>query len=127
MPSVALIGSSGGGCANLGSSASSALAIMQSELEDSGITLSAVQFVHCACPLDRATNTAQATLWVLDKVAGSIICKERGSLSAINESALQEDNVIAESIRKGEIDGLISISSNFDGIRYCLLSKRGSG
>ena len=119
MPTAALIGSSGGGCANLGASAISALAIMQEELAESGISLYAVQFVHCTSPLDSATDSSHAALWVLDKFAGSIICKKRGALGAINKLAILEDAAIAESIRKGDIDGLITISSNFDGICRC--------
>jgi hypothetical protein len=112
---IALIGSSGGGCANLSSSPSSALAVMQEELQNVGITLSAVQFIHCCCPLDRATGDSASALWVLDRPGGSIVCRERGALSLINNLALAEDLIIGEQIRQGQIHGLVSISSDFGG------------
>ena len=88
---------------------------MQEELQNVGMTLFAVQFIHCCCPLDRADSTSASALWVLDRPGGSIVCKERGSLSVINDLALAEDLIIGEQIRQGRIHGLVSISSDFGG------------
>jgi hypothetical protein len=115
MLSVALIGSSGGGCANLSSSPSSSLTVMQEELQNVGMTLTAMQFIHCCGPLDQATSSSASALWVLDRPGGSIVCKQKGPLIAINDMALAEDRMIGEQIRQGQIHGLISISSDFGG------------
>ena len=88
---------------------------MQDELGCSGISLFAVQFIHCACPLDRATAFSEAALWTLDRPGGSIVCKTKGALGVINQIAAAEDSAIEKGILNGEIDGLISISADFDG------------
>lgn len=54
----------------------SLLLLAKKELRQAGLELSAVQFVACAEPLDAASPTAPATLWVTKAGDGLVIAAQ---------------------------------------------------
>lgn len=113
---VAVVGSSGGG----GSTLSNVFALMMAlrrELERAGIGIGAVQLVDCEQPLDFASTSAPTILWALDERTGQVERVAEGSLSEINNlAATKFDRSIARQVEDGQIDGLVSISSDVNTI-----------
>jgi len=64
--------------------------------------------------LDFQDNNTIASLWILDDDSSTLINEAKGNLKSINEIARKFDEKIAMKVLKGNIHGLISISSDPD-------------
>ncbi|MFI0465949.1 hypothetical protein ACH347_17895 [Saccharopolyspora sp. 5N102] len=111
---VAIIGSSGGNLhSHGGDDPARLLADIARQLDAAGIELAAVQFVAAQSSMDHASDDTAATLWTLEP--GGPAPALQGSLGEVNEAAAGHDERLAQSLRSGEIDGLILVSADPSG------------
>ncbi|MBR0374728.1 MAG: PTS sugar transporter [Mogibacterium sp.] len=107
---LAVIGSSGGNLYNQGGADPAAMMKeVFTQADSAGIEVAFVQFVCASQSMDSVKQDAPARLWKLagrNVVAGS----EERPLAEINELAREEDVVLAEMIKNGEIDGIMLLS-----------------
>jgi hypothetical protein len=115
---VALIGSSGGGGATISSgesiiqSINHQLSLIKSSNNDNNVVaLTDVLLIVSSTGLDFKNTSTIASLWVVDD-DGALINEAKGNLRDINERAKRIDANIAIKIMKGEINALISVSSD---------------
>lgn len=115
MKKAALIGSSGGNLYNLGGKDPGALlAEMKKQLEAADIELSRVLFVAVNQPMDGVKPGVPASLWTIEK--GVFTVSETKPLQEINVLAKAADAVMADEIAKKEIEALVMISADPEGI-----------
>ena len=111
MKRIALVGSSGGHLYVLGGSDPKALlGEVVKQVEAAGMQLGRVAFVAAKASLDRANDQTPAGLWVQTDLGPAETFT--GTLSEVNQRALEENNRIAEEIENGAIDGLIVVSGD---------------
>jgi len=115
---VALIGSSGGGGATISSgesiiqSINHQLSLIKSSNNDNNVVaLTDVLLIVSNTGLDFKNTSTIASLWVVDD-DGALINEAKGNLRDINERAKRIDASIAIKIMKGEVNALISVSSD---------------
>jgi hypothetical protein len=119
-PKIALVGSSGGGAATLGTS-EELMKTIEQQLVGAGMELVALQMVICPVALDIADVEIPATLWTYDENRRAIVPTSTAKLAAINELASNVDGYIAARIlcpptSNERIDGLIIISADVDNV-----------
>ncbi|GHV60465.1 PTS sugar transporter [Spirochaetia bacterium] len=115
MKKVAVIGSSGGNLFNLGGKEPGALlGEMKKQLEAAELEVSHVQFVAAGQTMDGIKPEAPASLWTL--AGGVPVESEKKSLREINALATERDAALAEAIAQKQIDALVLISANPDGV-----------
>lgn len=111
MKRVALLGSSGGNLHRLGGhDPAQLIRAVQDQLVRAGIELAAVCFVSADGSLDSHTVRSTGTVWTLDQHAPRAVAS--GLLTAMNDLARTEDDIIAAAIADGQIDGLILVSAD---------------
>jgi hypothetical protein len=123
MKSVAVIGTSGGGAAGefIGPEVVETIANHLSYIQNrEGVNIRAVIFIVCGKGIDFSTQSTLARLYVLNSQSESfsLVCIRNGTLASINAIALQEDSKLAASIKNGDIDALISMSSDPEKINF---------
>lgn len=115
MKRIALVGSSGGHLYVLGGkNPNDLLGEVVKQAEAAGIEVTKIAFVAATTSLDRATEQTPAALWVQSEGGPKEVFA--GTLAEVNDRAKEESSAIAQSIRDGEIDGLILVSADPKGI-----------
>lgn len=121
MKHLAVIGSSGGNLYNQGGM--DPVKMMHEifvQAESADIEVSFVQFIGAHTSMDGISMDAKAQLWKLDGTS-RISPSEDMALSEVNELAKESDQKLAEMIDKGEIDGLILLSCDPEGVNKLAL------
>jgi fructose-specific phosphotransferase system IIC component len=115
MKRAAIIGSSGGNLFNLGGKNPGALlGELKKQLEAAGIEVSYVQFIAASQSMDGIREDAPASLWSVE--GGVPVESERKTLKEINEKARALDKTIAGAIDKKELDALVLVSADPEGV-----------
>lgn len=101
------------------------LMALRRELERAGLGVGAICVVDCEQPLDFASTSAHTILWSLNDRTGQIERAAEGTLSEVNAVAAALDRQIARRMlgeEEGEgsvqIDALVSISSDVEGVNF---------
>jgi len=117
MKKIAVLGSSGGNLFNAGGkNPQKLISEIKIQADSAGTDLQAVQFVGAEKSMDRINDDAKARLYTWDKDNEELEISKEMSLKEINKKALQKDAEIAELIKNGEIDGLILVSADPNGV-----------
>lgn len=115
---LAVIGSSGGNLFYLGGNQPlNLLEEIDQQCKRNDCQLMAVQYIGAEESLDRNRPGTRAALYTLKN--GKIIVGSHAYLENINKEAKKSDGVIAETIRNGQIDGLIMVSADPLGVNSC--------
>lgn len=106
---IAILGSSGGNLYNLGGKdPEKLLSEIFVQCNSAGINICAVQFIGAEVSMDTAKKHSKAALYILQETKPTRIFE--GILTEVNDKAASIDTKIAEDIRNGKIDGLITMS-----------------
>jgi fructose-specific phosphotransferase system IIC component len=111
MKNIGIVGSSGGHLFVLGGKDPQALLEeILKQAKAASISVTDIVFVAASTSLDKANKETSAGLWK-QTVDGP---KEifRGSLAEVNEKAKEENQKLGESIRSGEVNGVILVSAD---------------
>ncbi|WP_141432751.1 PTS sugar transporter [Bacillus sp. 03113] len=114
MKKIVVIGSSGGNLFNLGGANPNKLLqeiLMQSGA--AGLRIANIQFIAATESMDKAKETTKAALYSLNEE--NPVEMFQGTLAETNLEAANLDALIAERIKNGEIDGIISMSIDPNG------------
>ncbi|WP_445486574.1 PTS sugar transporter [Niallia sp. 03133] len=109
MKKIVIIGSSGGNLFNLGGANPTKLLreiLLQSEA--AGLQVSNIQFIAASESMDKAKDTTKAAIYSINE--NQLIEIFQGTLNEANIEAKSLDEKIAEQIRQGDIDGVITMS-----------------
>lgn len=114
MPSVVILGSSGGNLYNLGGDNPKALlSNIFVQAKAAGIEIADVQFVAAQASMDRIKETTPAALYrMVDGEAQRVFS---GELGEVNREAGKADGEIAAKIESGAVDGVILVSADPNG------------
>lgn len=114
MKKIAIIGSSGGNLYNLGGAdPEKLLAEIYVQCEAAGIEIAGVQYIAAEASMDNAKPTTPAGVYTLKDGSGTKPKRTfEGKLSDVNAAVKETDAEIAESIRSGNIHGLIVMSAD---------------
>ncbi|MBI9042882.1 MAG: hypothetical protein JEZ06_00260 [Anaerolineaceae bacterium] len=115
MKKIAVIGSSGGHLFVLGGNKPEALLdeiVKQSEA--ASIEVAHIAFVAASTSLDKITDQTKGTVWGIEN--GALSSGNQIGIEAANEEAKKVSKKIAEEILNGNIDGLVMVSADPDGI-----------
>lgn len=108
---IAILGSSGGNLFNLGGNdPKNLLGEIIQQCEVAGFNIAHIQFIAATNSTDRITKNTKAVLYNWENE--ELISGELLSLEKINQTVKENDNIIAEEIKNGHIDGLILMSSD---------------
>ena len=110
MKKIAFIGSSGGNLFKQGGS--DIHGMMKEILLQTGaaqMQVAAVQYILASSSLDTAGPDSPA--WLFTWKDGELHLEKEGTLSQINEAALEVDARIAQMVREGQIDGVMFVSA----------------
>ena len=108
---LAIIGSSGGNLYSQGGNAPvSLLNEILTQATSAGIEVADVIFVAASGSMDNISDASEARIYTFD--GESFIPGDRKPLGDLNADVQELDRKLAERIRDGEIDGLISMSSD---------------
>lgn len=120
MKRLAVIGSSGG---NLYTQGGNDPKKMMDEIfvqaGSAGIEISYIQFISANATMDNISHDAKAGLWILQD--GKACCIEEDTLAEINKKAGKYDNELAQRIKDGEIDGVLLLSCDPQGVNRAAL------
>ena len=120
MKRIAIVGSSGGHLYVLGgNNPQGLLGEIVRQAESASIKVSHIAFVAASSSMDHVNKQTKGTLWVLDK--NNPIPTFEENLDNVNEEAKKQSKLIAEAIMKDEIDGLIMVSADPEGINKDVL------
>ncbi|MBP1916389.1 hypothetical protein J2Z23_003371 [Lederbergia galactosidilyticus] len=109
MKNIAILGSSGGNLYNLGGKdPEKLLSEIFTQCDSAGIHIKAVQFIGAEVSMDIAKKHTKAGLYILKEKKPARVYT--GTLPEVNEEAKLIDSEIAQDIRNGKIDGLITMS-----------------
>lgn len=115
MKKIAVIGSSGGNLYNLGGKdPHKMIEEIRVQLDSAGMTLEDVGFVGAKESMDSKNLNALASLYYWSN--GTLVASPEKKLSELNKDATEYDKIIAKKIRNSQIDGLIVMSSDPEGI-----------
>ena len=110
MKKIAFIGSSGG---NLFKQGGNDIQGMMKEIllqtRAAQMEVAAVQYILASSSLDTAGQDSPAKLYTWRD--GELYLEKEGTLSQINDDALEVDARIAQMVREGQIDGVIIVRS----------------
>ncbi|MBQ6622318.1 MAG: PTS sugar transporter [Mogibacterium sp.] len=107
---IAVIGSSGGNLYNQGGAdPRTMMKEIFAQADSAGMEVGFVQFVGTSQSMDTISQDAKAALWTL---AGPGVVEPGAelTLAEVNELAREQDTVLAEMLRNGEIDGIMLLS-----------------
>lgn len=122
MKHLAIIGSSGGNLYNQGGAdPEKMMHEVFVQAESAGIEVSYVQFIGTSTSMDNISMEAKARLWTLSG-KNTIGSSEEKTLKEINRMAEETDQELAELIRKGEIDGIMLLSCDPNGVNHQALT-----
>jgi len=111
MKKLAVIGSSGGHLFVLGGNNPQVLLDeIVNQAKAANMEISDISFVAASTSLDHVTDKTSAALWEQSD-SGPMPVFE-GSLAEANEKAKEANQVLAEKIKNGEIDGIIMVSAD---------------
>lgn len=117
MKRIAFIGSSGG---NLFKQGGNDIQGMMKEIrlqtQAAGMEVTAVQYILASSSLDTASPDSPAKLYTWKD--GELSLEKEGTLTEMNEAALETDRQIAEQIRAGQIDGIMFVSAEPDQVNH---------
>jgi len=114
---VAIIGSSGGNLFNLGGrQPDKLLGEIIAQCQSAQLDIAAIQFIAAEESMDVAKSKTRASLYSWDPVQKVVISGESLTLADINQNAKREDEKLANQIRKGEVDGIIVMSGDPEGV-----------
>ncbi|WP_400163345.1 PTS sugar transporter [Brevibacillus sp. TJ4] len=112
---LAIIGSSGGNLYNLGGKDPiRLLGEIVTQADSAGIQIAAIQYIAAKGSMDMANEETQAQVYAWD--GNKPVVVHEGNLASCNQFAAGLDEEIAAQIRAGQIDGLIAMSADPDGI-----------
>ena len=115
MIKLAIIGSSGGNLYNLGGKEpKKLLGEIVTQAKSANIEISMIEFIGAKASMDNVKETTEANLFIWDN--DEITMLETKKLKDINKDAIELDKEIANKIQNGEIDGLILMSCDPNGI-----------
>lgn len=121
MKKIAIIGSSGG---NLymqgGNDPQTLLKEIFTQAGSAGMEVAFVEFIGASRSMDNIPKDAPARLFTLE--SGSVAAGEQKPLNQVNEDAKVRDVELAQLIAAGEIDGIVMMSSDPNGINGASLS-----
>ena len=117
MKKIAFIGSSGG---NLFKQGGNDIQGMMKEIllqtRAAQMEVAAVQYILASSSLDTAGQDSPAKLYTWRD--GELYLEKEGTLSQINDAALEVDARIAQMVREGQIDGVMFVSAEPDRINH---------
>lgn len=117
MKKIAILGSSGGNLYNLGGKEPLKLiGEIEKQASSADIIIGAVQFIGANASMDHVSEKTLSRLYYFDKDEKTVKFSEEKSLKETNEDAKKLDGEIADLINKGEIDGLVLMSCDPNGI-----------
>jgi len=115
MKKVALLGSSGGNLFNLGGKYPHKLiSEIINQLNAAEIEVSDLIFIGSDTSMDKLTDDTMAQIYTLNN--GTIVNSNLDKLNIINDKAIELDKALASKIVAQEIDGIIYISADPEGI-----------
>jgi fructose-specific phosphotransferase system IIC component len=115
MKKIAVIGSSGGHLFVLGGNNPQALLEeILNQARAASIEVSHIAFIAASTSMDHVTDQTIGTLWTESK--DGLLPKFEDKLATTNEEAKKECKLIADAIRKGEVEGLVMVSADPKGI-----------
>ena len=116
MKRIAIIGSSGGNLyAQGGNNPVVLLKEILTQTRSAGMEIGCIAFIGASSSMDNISKDAQARLYTLED-NGTIAEGPQAALSEINEQAKQVDAKLAQMIRDGEIDGIMMMSCDPNGV-----------
>ena len=116
MKRIAIIGSSGGNLyAQGGNNPTTLLKEIFTQARSAGIEIGWVEFIAASSSMDNISLNAKAQLYTLDE-NGTVSAGQEAALSEINEQAKLLDGELAQMIQNGEIDGVIMMSCDPNGV-----------
>ena len=108
---IAILGSSGGNLYNLGGKdPKKLLEEMVRQITAAGMEVTVIQFIAAAVSMDQVKPDTKADLWSWDGNDVGIVYS--GTLEQVNQQAQTKDQKIGDSVKAGEIDGLILVSAD---------------
>lgn len=115
MKTIVIIGSSGGNLFNLGGSDPVALLReIYTQCQSAKMAIQGLQFIAASESMDHVKASTPTALYHQDNI-GNITVFNNDTLKVINEQGLKLDQQLAEKVYKGEVDGIIAISSDPNG------------
>lgn len=115
MKKIAVIGSSGGNLYNLGGKdPKKLLGEIKMQVESTDMAIESVLFIGAEAPMDNIKTTVKASLFTYEN--NDITAGETKTLAEINEEAKKYDEKLSEKIDAHEIEGLILMSSDPEGV-----------
>jgi len=116
MKRVAIIGSSGGNLfAQGGNNPAVLLKEILTQAQSAGIEIGWIEFIGASSSMDNISQDAKAKLFTLGD-NGTVTAGPEAALREINEQAKQLDTKLAQMILDGEIDGVMMMSCDPNGI-----------
>lgn len=114
---VAIIGSSGGNLFNLGGrQPDKLLDEIIAQCQSAQLNIAVIQFIAAEESMDVAKSKTRASIYSWDSVLECVVSSEASTLADINQLAQREDERLANLIRKGEVDGIIIMSGDPEGV-----------
>lgn len=121
MKKIAIVGSSGGNLYMQGGNDPQALLKeIFTQAGSAGMEVAFVEFIGASRSMDNIPQDAPARLFTLE--GGSVTAGEQKPLNRVNEDAKAQDAQLARRIAAGEIDGIVMMSSDPNGINAASLA-----
>lgn len=122
MKRIAIIGSSGGNLYMQGGNDPQALLKeIFTQAGSAGIEVGFVEFIGASRTMDNIPKDAPARIFYLGE-DGAVVCGEQKPLSDVNVDAQALDQQLAQKITAGEIDGLVMMSCDPNGVNHAALT-----
>ena len=116
MKRIAIIGSSGGNLYTQGGNNPAALLKeILTQARSAGIEVGWIEFIGASSSMDNINENAKAVLYMLG-ADGVITAGPESTLREVNEQAKLQDEKLAQMIRDGEIDGVMMMSCDPNGV-----------
>lgn len=117
MKNIAILGSSGGNLYNSGGkNPIKLIEEIENQIKAAKLQIAAVQFVGANKSMDNVNAKTKARLYSWDGNQDSIEISEEKEIKKINKMAEKEDQKLAQMIEKEEIDALILVSCDPEGV-----------
>ena len=111
MKNIVIIGSSGGNLFNLGGAKPvQLLEEILKQAQAAGLNVANIQFIAAKESMDTAKDHTDAAIYGYKE--NEVLPLFKASLKEVNLEAVKLDRMIAESIRIGEVDGIIAMSAD---------------
>lgn len=116
MKRIAIIGSSGGNLYNLGGAdPQKLLSEIRIQADSAGVEIAAIQFIAAQSSMDGAGKDTPAAVYSWDASSSTPVVRFTGTLEECNQYAKESDESIADALRSGQVDGLVSMSADPNG------------